>query len=260
MPIARLDSRALILVAGPDAPSVLNGLLTQDTETLASGQWRYGALLGPQGRLLFDLFLLGTTEGVILDCHAPERPALIQRLALYRLRAQVSIAAEDRPVMAAWGAEAHSWPDDPRLPGLARRVLGPAEASASEADWRAYCLERGVADSADFLADADYPIECNFDLLNGIDFHKGCFVGQETASRMKRRGKVKSRLVPITFDGPPPPFGAEVLNGELRAGQVRSGMDGRAMALLRLDRLKGELRVDGLPVRPSPPDWLPLDG
>jgi len=119
-------------------------------------------------------------------------------------------------------------------------------------------LQLGVPDPArDCVSDKTYPIEANFDLLGGIDFKKGCFVGQETTSRMHRRGTLKTRMAPITFDGPPPPFGAEVLAGELRAGQVLSGAKGRAMALLRLDRVAGaDLSVEGRPVRAEPPPWM----
>ena len=258
MPIARLDSRALLAVTGPDARSFLHNLLTQDVESLTPGELRFGALLGPQGRLLFDLFLLGVEDGVLLDCAADRRGALIQRLSMYRLRADVRIAADDRPVFAAWAADANAdWPRDPRLPDLGARAYGAdMQATASEDDYLRHQLALGVPDAAsDVKADADYPIEADFDLLNGVDFQKGCFIGQETTSRMKRRGKVKTRLVPIAFDGPPPPFGAEVLSGELRAGEVRSGLDGRAMALLRLDRLS-ELTVDGRTCRADPPAWL----
>lgn len=260
MPVARLDSRALISVTGADARPFLHNLLTQDVETLADGQLRFGALLGPQGRLLFDLFLFGTADGVLLDCAADKRDALIQRLTMYRLRAQVRIAADDRPVMAAWGESHGDASADPRLAGLGRRFVGEAASDASEQDWRSHQLALGVPDpAADTRADADYPIEANFDLLNGIDFQKGCFIGQETTSRMKRRGKVKTRLVPLAFDGPPPSFGAEVLAGDLRAGEVRSGQPGRAMALLRLDRIGGDLTVDGRPARAAPPAWLPVE-
>ena len=121
--------------------------------------------------------------------------------------------------------------------------------------WR---LSLGVPDPArDVVADKTFPIEANFDLLNGIDFSKGCFVGQETTSRMKRRGTIKTRMAPIAFDGPPPAFGAEVLNGTLRAGEVLTGAEGRAMAQLRLDRLDGDLTVDGRPVRVDWPGWMP---
>ena len=116
----------------------------------------------------------------------------------------------------------------------------------------------GVPDAADFAPDSDYPIECDLDLLNAIDFQKGCFIGQETTSRMKRRGTIKTRLVPIVFKGPPPPFGAEILNGDLRAGEVRSGLDGRAMALLRLDRMSGALRIGDREARADPPTWSGL--
>jgi hypothetical protein len=128
---------------------------------------------------------------------------------------------------------------------------------ATEEDWQAHRLVVGVPDpAADAPSDKIYPIEANFDLLNGIDFQKGCFVGQETTSRMKRRGSIKNRMLPIAFDGPPPPFGAEVLNGELRAGEVLSGRDGGAMAAVRLDRLDGDLTVDGRAVKIRRPVWM----
>ena len=145
---------------------------------------------------------------------------------------------------------------DPRLPALGYRGYGvepPAEASPTdEAAYDAHRLALGAPGPADWGSDRTYPIEANFDLLNGIDFKKGCFVGQETTSRMKRRGAIKNRMLPITFDGPPPPFGAEVLNGDRRAGEVLSGRDGIAMALLRLDRIDGELTVEGREVRVVP--------
>lgn len=260
MPVARLDSRALISVTGADARTFLHGLLTQDVETLASGEVRYGALLAPQGRLLFDLFLHGTDDGVLVETAADRRDALLQRLSLYRLRARVELASDPGHAFAAWGDAEGSWPADPRLAGLGRRWLsGDHPADAPEADWRRHQLEHGVPDAADFAPDSDYPIECDLDLLNAIDFQKGCFVGQETTSRMKRRGTIKTRLVPIVFEGSPPPFGAEILNGDLRAGEVRSGIDGRAMALLRLDRMAGALAFDGREARADPPAWLGLD-
>lgn len=260
MPVARLDSRALVSVTGPDAHSFLHGLLTQDVETLESGGLRYAALLGAQGRLLFDLFLYGVNNGVLIDVASNRRTDLVQRLSLYRLRANVRIALEESSIYAAWDQTEEDWSADPRRPQIGRRRIGQDDATASESDWRAHCLDQGVPDAIDFAFDVDYPIECNLDLLNGIDFKKGCFIGQEVASRMKRRGKVKSRLVPLAFDGPPPPFGAEILNGDLRAGEMRGGVQDRGMALLRLDRMSGELRVGGRPARPLPPRWLDLNG
>lgn len=257
--IARLDSRATIRVSGPDARAFLHNLLTQSVEDLAPGELRFSALLSPPGRLLFDLFLLGEADGVLLDVAAAQREALIQRLTLYRLRARVEITAADDKVFAAWDKPAEGFIPDPRLAALGgRRYGGEPTVTASEDDWQAHRLALGVPDPAvDAAGDRIYATEADFDLLNGIDFAKGCFIGQETTSRMKRRGGVRSRMLPLAFDGPPPPPGAEVLNGERRAGEVLSGRDGRAMALLRLDRLDGDLTVDGRPVRVERPRWMP---
>lgn len=255
--IARLNSRALVRVTGPDARPFLNNLLTQDIETLADGELRFGALLSPPGRLLFDLFIRGEEGGVALDVAADRRDALLQRLSMYRLRADVAVQADDRPVFVSWPDVPDGFAPDPRLPGMGgRRFGGDAAAEATEEHWQAHRLALGVPDpAADAPFDTTYPIEANLDLLNGIDFQKGCFVGQETTSRMKRRGAIKTRMLPLAFDGAPPPVGAEVLNGELRAGVMLTGREGRAMAALRLDRLEGPLRVGDQPVEVVWPEW-----
>ena len=257
--ITRQNSRALIAVGGEDWRGFLQGLLTQDVETIAPGELRFGALLTPQGRLLYDLFIVGREDGCWLDCDAERRAALIQRLTIYRLRAKVTIAPDETSVLAAWG-EAPSgagWIADPRLPALGWRGYGAAaDENVAEADYDRHRLNLGVPGPADWGEDSSYPLEADFDLLHAIDFKKGCFVGQETTSRMKRRSAIKSRMLPIDFDGPAPAAGAEILAGTLRAGEVRSGVDGRAMALVRLDRIEGaELTVDGRACAVVRPAW-----
>ena len=256
--IARLTSRALIHVGGPDARAFLQGLLTQDVETLGAGQVRFAALLSPPGRVLFDLFVWGGNDAFILDVAADRREALMARLSMYRLRAQVEIAADDRGVWASWPGVADGFVADPRLAALGGRGLNTETASnANEADYHTHRLTVGVPDpDADVGSDRTYPIEANFDLLNGIDFQKGCFVGQETTSRMKRRGAIRNRMLPLAVDGAVPPSGSEVLNGDLRAGEIRTGIDGAAMALVRLDRLDGALSVDGKTAHIRRPDWM----
>jgi folate-binding protein YgfZ len=255
--IARLNSRALIRVSGPEARPFLHNLLTQDVESLQPGELRFGALLSPPGRLLFDLFLWGEDDAVVLDVAAARRDALLQRLSMYKLRAKVDMAADDRPIFVSWPGLAGGFVADPRLTELGGRVVGERAANADEDAWDAHRLAVGVPDpTRDGGHDVRYPIEANFDLLNGIDFAKGCFVGQETTSRMKRRGEIKKRMLPITFDGSPPPEGAEVLNGELRAGEMLTGRDGGAIALMRLDRLEGPLTVEGRNVAVLTPDWI----
>jgi folate-binding protein YgfZ len=271
-----LPSRALIAVGGPDWRDFLQGLITQDVETMAPGEARFGALLTPQGRVLYDLFVIGREDGAWLDVEAAHRDAIIQRLTMYRLRAKVELAKDDTPVSVIFSSSrpgesrdssdgsawvGGSWVADPRLPELGWRGYGaspPAGAvPADESVREAQKLALGVPGPADWGSDRTYPIEANFDLLNGIDFRKGCFVGQETTSRMKRRGQIKSRMLPIRFDGPAPACGSEILAGELRAGEVLSGGDGRAMALLRLDRaLDGTLTVDGRLVAVEQPAWF----
>jgi folate-binding protein YgfZ len=257
---AQLSDRALIAVSGPEWRGFLQGLLTQDVETLGPGAIRFAALLTPQGRLLFDLFVVGGQDGCRLDCAADRRNDLIQRLTMYRLRAKVAFAASEDPVLALWNVETapDGWLADPRLPALGFRGYGLAAPKAQLADYDAHRLSLGVPGAADWGHDATYPIEADFDLLNGIDFKKGCFVGQETASRMKRRGAVKTRMAPIAFEGPPPAPGAELLAGTLRAGEVLSGQAGQAMASLRLDRADGPDRAlpDGRPWRPLWPAWM----
>jgi hypothetical protein len=264
--VVRFSSRALISIGGEDWRSFLQGLLTQDVETIQPGEARFGALLTPQGRLLYDLFIIGRPDagqgdGCWLDCAAERRAALIQRLTIYRLRAKVTIAADDAPVSAAWGPApaGKGWIADPRLPSLGWRGYGAdAETNASEADYDHHRLTLGVPGPADWGEDASYPLEADFDLLHAIDFKKGCFVGQETTSRMKRRGTIKSRMLPIVFDGPALAPGSEILAGTLRAGEVLTGFDGRAMALVRLDRIEGAgLVADGRACTVERPSWFP---
>ena len=277
---APLPSRALIAVGGPDWRGFLQGLITQDVDTLKAGEARFGALLTPQGRLLYDLFVVGREEGCWLDVLADHRDAILQRLTMYRLRAKVELALDETPVSilytahpgesrdpygdSAWAPASAGvsgiWVPDPRLSELGWRGYGatapPDVQTADEAAREVQKLALGVPGPADWGSDKTYPIEANFDLLNGIDFKKGCFVGQETTSRMKRRGQIKSRMLPLAFDGPAPTAGAEVLAGELRAGVVTSAGEGRAIALLRLDRAEaGGLTVEGRPVTIERPAW-----
>jgi hypothetical protein len=266
---AHLTSRALIAVRGEGWRAFLQNLLSNDVEALAEGELRAALLLTPQGKYLFDLFVTpGADETgetfALLDVQAGQREALIARLKLYRLRAKLEIEAMEGTVFVSWGgkeAPGEGWMADPRLPALGWRGYGLAgEVDTDEDAYDAHRLALGVPDPAkDCAPDQTFPLEADWDLLNAIDFHKGCYIGQETTSRMKRRSAVKTRMVPIAFDGraPAPGTAVETLAG-LRAGEVLSGRDGRALALLRLDRaVSGLLRAGGHPVRLEIPAWWP---
>ena len=263
---AHLTSRALVAVRGEGWRAFLDNLLTQDVESLRPGEIRAALLLTPQGKYLFDLFVIAPRQGeagvALLDAQAAQAEALIQKLKLYRLRAKVEIEPVDGAVWAAWAADpGEGWLADPRLPALGWRGYGrAAPVDAGEDAYDAHRLALGVPDPAkDCEPDKTFPLEADWDLLNAIDFHKGCFIGQETTSRMKRRSAVKTRMVPIAFDGPPPPPGAPVETDQgLRAGEVLSGRAGRALALLRLDRaVCGPLGCQGRAVTLDVPPWWP---
>ncbi len=253
-PIA-LSSRALVAVRGEPWREFLQNLLTQDIETLKDGEARFAALLTPQGRLLYDLFVIADGDGCLIDVEAAWREALIQRLMLYRLRAKVEIAADDRPVSAFIEGGGGGVPD-PRLAALGHRAYGLAGLDPETA-YEAHRLSLGVPGPADWGTDRTYPLEADFDLLNGVDFQKGCFVGQETTSRMKRRGSIKTRMLPIDYEGEQIAPGTEILAGTMRAGEVLTGMAGRSMALVRLDRIEGgTLAAAGQPVTVAQPEWF----
>lgn len=264
---AHLTSRALIAVSGPDARPFLDNLLSNRVDDLKPGEARAALLLTPQGKFLFDLFVIAPPPDepqdiLLLDVQADRREALIQRLTMYRLRAKVQVETVDGAVWAAWGADpGPGWIPDPRLAELGWRGYGrEAPSDQGEDAYDAHRLQLGAPDPArDCEPDKTFPLEADFDLLRAIDFHKGCYVGQETTSRMKRRSAVKTRMVPLRFEGPAPAFGAAVETAEgLRAGEILSGREGRAMALLRLDRaVSGPLVCRGMPVTLDIPDWWP---
>jgi len=266
-----LDDRRVLEVAGADARSFLHNVVTCSVEGLAAGAARYGALLTPQGKIVTDFLLLGTEDGLLLDVPAVTLDELLKRLTLYRLRAKVTLAArDDLAVAVLWGDGAP--PDlpqrfaDPRLPALGWRAFVPrAEASralagaepGAPAAWHAHRIALGIPEGGrDFVFADAFPHEADMDQLGGVDFRKGCYVGQEVVSRMQHRGTARSRVVPVAIAGPAPEAGAEVTAGERPAGRMGSSAGDRGLALLRLDRAAGErLRAGASELTPLQPGW-----
>ncbi|MBO9574269.1 MAG: folate-binding protein YgfZ [Sphingobium sp.] len=203
-----LCNRAVIRIGGDEARPFLQGLLTQDVLTLAPGNPRWAGLLTPQGKALFDLMLWAAPDDdadVLIDCEAERAEALMKRLMLYRLRRPVTIARENG-VAVHWSDEggAQGVPD-PRLPALGNRWLGPTEEGDASAVWQAHRLNLGVPEGVTELGeDKTLWLECNAQELNGVDYAKGCYVGQENTARMHYRSKVNRRLVilPIAQSDP----------------------------------------------------------
>ena len=236
-----LKDRGVARVAGADAASFLQGLLTNDVEKLPEGGVRYAALLSPQGKILFDFLVFRTgPEEFLLDAPADKTADLVKRLGIYKLRAKVEVADASAQYAVIAGGE--GGPADPRAPALGRRALvpraeAPPEDARAWADYEARRIEAGAPRGGlDFAYGDAFPHDANMDLLNGVDFAKGCYVGQEVVSRMKHRGTARRRVARVALDGPAPAPGAAILDGELPVGVLGTAAGNRALAMLRLDR------------------------
>lgn len=255
--IALLEDRAVIALSGPDARTLLQGLITNDIDKLAPDHPLYAALLTPQGKILFD-FLISEGDGaVLLDCTAASAEALAKRLTMYRLRAKVEIGI--RPQLAVvWGEGL----DDPRNPALGKRsIVARAETGAEPSG--AYLENRltlGVPEGADFGSDKMFALDAGLEELQGVSFEKGCYVGQELTARMKHRGTARKRLLVAENDTALPPPGTDVTAGGPALGEIVSTYGQRGFALIRLDRLEeaagAPCEAGGASIRLIKQSWL----
>lgn len=254
-PIA-LENRAVLALSGPDAVAFLQGLVTHDVGLVAAGRSLFTGLLSPQGKALFDFHLHAGEDGAILiDVAADKADALQKRLAMYRLRKAVTLARrDDLAVLTRWP---DGGPPDARTASLGARWIGPAGSAPAGAD--AYDAHRhavGVPDSDDIGSDELLWLETGADLLDGVSFTKGCYVGQENTARMHHRDKVRRRLVPVTLAGDPGEA-TEMKDGEGRAcGRLRSRRGSHAIVHLRLEAAGGPLTLGDAAVTVRRPAWL----
>ncbi len=252
--IAILEDRAVLSVAGADARHFLHNLVTADVEELKDGEACYGALLTPQGKILFDFFILAAEDRFLIDCAAARADALSQRVMLYKLRAKLEIGRETGlGVAAAWDG-APAAPEgvlayaDPRVDGFGHRLIAAPETLAvmanADADaYRARRIAAGLADAGDIGSGEMFPHEANLDQLHGVSFTKGCYVGQEVVSRMQHRGTARSRVVPVSIAGEAE-TGAVVMAGQRSIGRLLSMAGNEGIALIRLDRAEAA-RAEG---------------
>ena len=286
MKAALLPDRGVVKVTGETARDFLNGLITTDTTRLQPGLGRFGALLSPQGKITVDFLITeapaGHGGGFLIDCPKPLAQALADKLKFYKLRAKIEVEniSDSLGVLAAWDGEAALKPDltftDPRDSQLGLRIFVPAELAQKAADaigaelvdasaYEAHRIAIGVPRGGlDFMYGDAFPHETNMDRLSGVDFDKGCYVGQEVVSRMQHRGTARTRTVRLLLDGPAPEIGSAILAGEKSVGTMGSAADGHALALMRIDRA-GEaleagtpLTAGGLSIRITEPDELSL--
>lgn len=286
------EDRGVLAVEGPDARAFLQGLVSNDVVRVAADQAIYAALLTAQGRYLHDFFIAALGGTLLVDCEAARRDDLKRRLAMYRLRAKVAIAdATDRLAVALiYGTQvlerlglparpgaARALADglvyvDPRLDCLGARALLPRAAAArilaahgfapgSAASYDRLRLSLGVPDgSRDLPVEKAILLENGFDELNGIDWNKGCYIGQELTARTKYRGLVRKRLMPVQIEGPAPAPGTAITLDGQEAGEMRSAANGFGLAMIRLEQLQklapgAALAAGEARLTPHKPHW-----
>ena len=295
--VSTLTDRGILAISGEDRVTFLQGLISNDVTRVSAERAIYSALLTPQGKFLHDFFLLAQGDGFLLDCERDRRDDLHQRLRRYKLRSKVQIVdvADEYETVAIVGDNAAAAVGlagcergsataflggvafiDPRLPELGVRVVLPRAGAAEAlvalglperkaADYDELCLRLGVPrGSRDMPADKAFLLESGFDELNGIDWQKGCYVGQELTARTKYRGLVRKRLLPVEIDGPAPEPGTPVMLGERHAGDMRSVAGTIGLALLRLEMVgaaasgEGTLTAGDARLQPYRPAWMRL--
>jgi tRNA-modifying protein YgfZ len=287
MQAALLPDRGVVKVIGDDARRFLHGLLSGDILALTPELARYSALLTPQGKIVADVIVSEAPAadggGFFLDVARVRAKPLVDKLNLYKLRSRVVVEdlSDSLGILAVWnGRGSHAFGlayADPRLPSLGLRIMIPphraADAAAkigarlvAAAEYEAHRIALGIpSGGVDFTYGDAFPHEADMDQLGGVDFAKGCYVGQEVVSRMEHRGIARTRAVPVDYDGAAPPPGAAIMAGERQLGTMGSAAAGRGIALLRLDRLaealaRGEtVLAAGVAIRPAKPDWAHFD-
>ncbi len=252
----RKDDRTVIRIGGGDARKFLQDLVTNDIGNKGDALV-YAALLTPQGKYLFDFFLWSDGDDLMLDVSAARAAALVQRLTMYRLRADVSIGDSGLAVWQVLGDR----PDgphvfaDPRDGRLGWRLYADTEpcfaaAPLSDADWTALRIEHAVPETeVELIADETYILEAGFDRLNGVDFRKGCFVGQEVTARMRHKTELRKGLMRVEIDGEAE-TGTPILNGGRSVGTLYSLAGNQGLAHLRFDRLDGALTAGSAKITP----------
>jgi tRNA-modifying protein YgfZ len=282
MKAAFLPDRGVVKVSGADARDFLNGLVTTDVTLLRPGLGRFGALLTPQGKITTDFLITeapsGHGDGFLIDCPRALAQGLADKLGFYKLRAKVSVEnlSGSLGVVAAWDGEPAIKPDlafaDPRHAALGWRILVPEELAqkvagligaelVESAAYEAHRIASGIPRGGlDFMYGDAFPHETNMDRLHGVDFDKGCYVGQEVVSRMQHRGTARTRTVRVILEGSSPEPGTAIVAGDKPVGTMGSTSGQNGLALIRTDRAADALDAGtaltsgGLALRLAEPD------
>ena len=289
-----LNNRGLLALKGPDRVNFLQGLVSNNVEKVTTSRAIYAALLTPQGKYLYDFFIFEIDNYLVLDCERDRLNDLKKRLLLYKLRANITLEdqSDKMTVLALTGDTSiieHKLPKspgeaiafegrllytDPRLAEIGWRCILPSSnakdillsagfSPAKKHFYDSMRLKLGLPDgSRDLIIEKSILLEAGFSELNGIDWKKGCFIGQELTARTKYRGLIKKRLMPVSFNGPPPELGARIFSGDKDVGEIRSCLatdhGGIGLGLIRLEALESpaSLISNGVKVTSSRPHWM----
>jgi folate-binding protein YgfZ len=242
MPGERANDRTVLEVTGEDRFDFLQGLVSNDVAGARAGLV-YAALLSPQGKYLADFFLVERGPAILIDVAAPLAPALLKRLSMYRLRAKVEIADTPLKVSRGLGPAPAGALADPRHPSLGWRLYSEEPGGEPGIDWDALRVAACVPETGvELIPDETYILEAGFERLNGVDFKKGCYVGQEVTARMKHKTELRKGLATVEVEGAAP-VGAEILADGKPAGWLYTQSGGRGIAYLRFDRAEGEMHA-----------------
>jgi folate-binding protein YgfZ len=242
-----MTNRTILRLSGADTRDFLQGLVTNDIRKLDQGLV-YAALLTPQGKYIADFFLKADGDDVLLDADATQAPALLQRLSMYKLRADVTLAETGLHLHRGLGDRPDDALPDPRHAALGWRAYRDAPQTDDTTDWTALYVENLVPSAGRELHPDTFILEVGFERLNGVDFRKGCYVGQEVTARMKHKTELRKGLAQVHVDGPAEP-GAEITANGKPAGTLHSRAGDRALAYLRFDRANGDMQAADATVR-----------
>ncbi|PWK75639.1 folate-binding protein YgfZ [Aminobacter sp. AP02] len=270
MPTAILADRAITDVSGPDAEHFLQNILTLDLDALGPREAKPGALLAPQGKIMFDFLVSRSGQNALrLECRAEIADDLVRRLMLYRLRAKADISKQDQTVVAvSWQSDSAASPSestvrDTRFQSPVFRHYGDVAATdATEADWHAFRIANGIAESGpDYALSDAFPHDVLLDQMGGVGFKKGCFIGQEVVSRMQHRGTARRRVLLVSAGSDLPTAGSELMAGGKVIGTLGSAAGTHGLAIARIDRVKAaldsgsEITVGDVAVELQIPSW-----
>lgn len=250
---APAPDRAILRIEGEDRVKFLQGLVTQDVRTALRDGIAYGAMLTPQGKLIADFLIVAAPEALLLDVFAPWAEDLLRRLTLFRLRSQVAVTRIDLAVTRGLGPAPAGALHDPRDLALGWRLYGAALNQGAPIDWQALRIAARVPDAgAELVAGDSFILELGFERLHGVDFRKGCYVGQEVTARMHHKTDLRRGLRRVAV-GAPVPAGTPILTAAGKeAGTLHTQSGGQGLALLRLDRCDGPLSAGGQAVTLAP--------